>query len=138
MFDLSGVYPRSRRRGWLTTRRPASMGLDGQGMHLNYASGKARSWSWADSGSWLVLADMRESINKGIMRPGSAPFRLTRAAFSAIYLTEPAGVALLDAARAAGRKLVKKRERSPRNPIVSTVYVDAAGIYARIGRWEPA
>lgn len=138
MFDLSSVYPRTGKGGWLSGRSPSSVALDSQGLHLNYASGKTRSWYWADSSSWLVLADVREPISSGILPAESAPFRLTRATLSGIYLTEPAGLALLGAAKAAGRQLVKKRARIPRTPVVSTLYADAASVYARVGRWEPA
>ena len=137
MYDLSPVYPRAG-KGLLSGRFPTSVALDPQGMHIRYGSGKIRSWGWEDSRSWLILSDMRESIAQGIISSDSAPFRLTRAAFSAILLTEPAGLAILDAARAAGRRLVKRRDVFPRTRVICTVYAEADSFYARVGRWQPA
>ena len=110
----------------------------GRGFRLDLVSTKSRFWSWDDAHSWFVLSDMRESISSGVLSNDSAPFELTKASFRPIHLTEPAGLALLQAAKSAGRSLVKKRQRLPGTQIIATVYTDAGSIYARLGDWEPA
>lgn len=109
--------------GQFTFPNPTDLAVDSGGLRLSWGPVKTRTYPWSESASWLELWDWREQIRRDPTFRYVGPFAMTRVTRQMVFLTEEAGLAVLDGAKAAGVPLRTRVATTARQKLKSSVYV---------------